>query len=379
MDLSRSLAGLAVVVVTGLVLTPAVHGVHQTSSFDAIVATYLSGDAAAAVEVLAAWPAERVEAAVRDSPDDHDEPWFRAGLVMLHTEAGIRKDTFALARPDVGVWHGAIRDYEVHYRRARLLVNDLIDEARARNLPELLDFCRRWFVVASPWSVATTSQDAMPDVWDGHPDVLLLEGRHEEYRMGPEIDGPPVAFSVARRGEFGRGPRIATSHGRFHPIRASDAMNRFRRVLEQEPRRAEARLRLGRVLYLLDRTDEARPELERALADARETDDVFSGYLAALFLGQLHEDADRVAEATDQYETALSIYPDGWTAHLALGRLQLLRGASSDGWAAIRPLLTDTKKQSSARDPWYGYGFRQRDWRQGAQLVELRSIVIERR
>lgn len=173
--------------------------------------------------------------------------------------------------------------------------------------------------------------------------------------MGPEVDGPPVAFSVARRGEFGRGPRIATSHGRFHPFRASDAMNRFRRVLEQEPRRAEARLRLGRVLYLLDRTDEARPELERALADARETDNVFSGYLAALFLGQLHEDADRVAEATDQYETALSIYPDGGTARLALGGSVPSSGGNS------RPRSVSWSMQSSPGSPgslWTATGSR---------------------
>ncbi len=85
----------------------------------------------------------------------------------------------------------------------------------------------------------------------------------------------------------------------------------------------EARLRLGRVLWRLDRPEPARACFEEVLA---RSDDKVLLYLAHLFLGRIHEDQNRLADAEKEYQAALAVRPSSEAAAVALSHARLVLG-----------------------------------------------------
>src|SRR5262249_32827255 len=133
-------------------------------------------------------------------------------------------------------------------------------------------------------------------------DLLLARGcvREETATIGwPEptpgvgVASPPEAYAIARREEF--------KHARqdLHDLLALD------------PHAARGHLRLGRVLWRLNEPEPAQQHLEAVLASPNPIDLV---YLAHLFLGRVHQDAGRLAEATREYTLAAELHPTALSA-----------------------------------------------------------------
>jgi tetratricopeptide (TPR) repeat protein len=93
------------------------------------------------------------------------------------------------------------------------------------------------------------------------------------------------------------------------------ALEAYRRAIEQEPAHADAHLNLGRLLHEAGRVDEAETHYRRALA-VRPGDAT-----AAYNLGVALEDLGRGPEAERAYESALEADPANADAHFNLSRL----------------------------------------------------------
>lgn len=147
-----------------------------------------------------------------------------------------------------------------------------------------------------------------------------------------------------------------------------DAERRYRAALKLDPRLVEARLRLGRVLDLEGRADVARGELERAWQEAGTG---YEKYLAALFLGSLHERSRRFADASAAYRAAIREYPESQTAYLALAHLLETQGERAAAAETVRAML---EPQAKRADPWWMYCYAQY-WQIDTRLAGLRAMV----
>src|SRR5262249_31553716 len=155
------------------------------------------------------------------------------------------------------------------------------------------------------------------------PQILLLAAVDAEASMGP-FDARPV----------GVGPFDTLRRGLFNHAIAYDAETLARRALTADPSLVEARLHLGRTIFMLGRDKDAQPELEQALRDATAAGKTAVAYLAALFLGDLHEEAGHATEAEQHYTQATQLQPLGASGWISLGRHRLLVG-QDDGWPTV--------------------------------------------
>jgi tetratricopeptide (TPR) repeat protein len=321
------------------------------ADFRALFEQYRHGDADAAVIEFARWDVRRVnnearlpagvyEAGVNDSTS-------LAALALLHTEALFKRGLTAADRTDLG-------ENDLHYDRAFRIAVDLLRRANAEGDSSLRAFCRSWYIInVYVWTARRSFQRADGLVRTGKKafgddaQFLLAAGAFAEAKMVRRAGEAPDVSVVYRA--------ITTSHGAFGPERV-DAEAYLRRALAVDPTLFEARLRLGHVLYQLDQRAEARRELERALADARNARHDLAAYMAALFLGQLDQEAGRVDAARASYELAISIYPNGQPAYLALGHLVVASGRPDEGWAIARRVFGDGASRTN-RDlrPWNWY------------------------
>jgi tetratricopeptide (TPR) repeat protein len=150
---------------------------------------------------------------------------------------------------------------------------------------------------------------------------------------------------------------------------------RARRTFEQataaDPSLHEARVRLGRVLWRLERPDLARVCFEEAIA---KSDDKVVLYLAHLFLGRIHEDQNRLAEAEKEYQAALAMRPSSEAATVAISHVRLLMGDT----AAAREFMESSLEQVRVRiegDPFKNYPMIHT--REGqTDLDELRKALV---
>jgi tetratricopeptide (TPR) repeat protein len=160
--------------------------------------------------------------------------------------------------------------------------------------------------------------------------------------------------------------------GRNYAARLVEAEGKYREALALAPTLVEARLRLGRVLTLRNRLDDARVELERAQSEASPG---YLAYLAALFLGQVHERAGRREAASECYESAIREYPDCQTAYVALGHLRQAAGDLDAGWGAVRQMFRQgDEPRNPQRDPWWVYWYAQY-WQINRRMADLRAMV----
>jgi tetratricopeptide (TPR) repeat protein len=354
----------------------------------ALVEQYRHGDAIGAALRFAAWDQKRLVDAMRfvvwdekrlgDPPalaKSFNAPSSLAALVLLHTEVAILAGTMNALPP-------ASPDLADQHARAALRHIQLI-QALARQPgagAELRTFCRQWYVlVASVWCQFGREADARALVRAGRvefgadPEFLLAAGSVAETQMGPyeDVDDARAALAPV---PIARDDCLMVS-GRVLTVDRVDAEQSLRRALTLDPRLVEARLRLGHVLLLENRLKEAQPEFERTLADARRAGHTFAAHLAALFLGQLHERARRFGPARDAYETAIAIYPDGQSAHLALGQLLVASGRQDEGWAAVRRMLGEGDAPSGpGQDFWRLYHGAQ-FWQAESRLQWMRAWV----
>lgn len=130
-----------------------------------------------------------------------------------------------------------------------------------------------------------------------------------------------------------------------------------------DPTLALAHLRLGRVLWRLGEADRARASLEEAL---RQTDAAAPlvepppgaepanvAFLAHLFLGRVHEDAERLEAALAEYRAAVAIDPRAQSAAVALSHALRLAGDEAGSRQALARGLAAFR--ADARDAYREY------------------------
>jgi len=327
-----------------------------------LLVEYRGGDADRAVAAFARWTELQVEQHSA-LPETMRDTWSRAALALLHIEAGRLAATLGGPRSDLRVLTGARAELEPHKRFAHELVLAVSTEAAKTHEARLVEFCRLWQMTVNIPGVEGISDPAR---------TSLLRGKYGEFWMGPEITGGPSEISI----NDGSVP-AASSHGRFSSSKFGDAEKAYRQALSSDPHLPEARLRLGRILYLLDRRPDAAQELARALDDATSRGDVFSGYLAGLFLGRLREDAGQADAAVAAYRAALKHYPSGQTASISIGRLLAVSGRTAEGWAVVRAMLdAEPTARGEPQDPWYAYPpLEQEPWETTQHIAQMRALL----
>jgi Flp pilus assembly protein TadD len=150
-------------------------------------------------------------------------------------------------------------------------------------------------------------------------------------------------------------PVLAGSEASFVAVLRAEGFAHARRDFEQalgvDPGLPLARLRLGRVLWRLGELEPARRELEAALPATAQAD--LKG-LAHLFLGRVHLDAGRLAEATEDYRKAVELLPDALSPAVALSHALGLAGDGESARLALRGGL-ELAGRRPQRDPYLDY------------------------
>jgi len=369
---------LVVCLATGISIEPAPVQSGQTA---AILAEYRHGDADAAVEALRRLPGARAEAGAALAPNA-DDPWQEAALALLYTEAAFRDAAYI-------PYSGPSSPLDPFTTAALGAAGQLATLGRPPGDARLRDFARQWLILTGslmlrahyhdvPEPLLRFGEQAFPQ----DPDVLLFVASARAALMGPEVeehDGIHFAqvtgAAAAQQLRVRATPTIGSSHGTFNADIARDVEAALRQALKIEPALVEARVRLGQLLAWLDRTREAQSELEQAFAEAQTGQRAYEGYLAAMFLGQLHERAKRLTDAADAYAKAAALLPHAPAARLALGRLRLTAGSPVEGWTDIRQVFSDPAGLGDADiDPWVTYWDAQY-WQAPERLATLRQMV----
>lgn len=323
---------------------------RPAADYAAVVQAYAaSHDAALAVAPLIEWTDGQFGTAVEKYPSQPQPRFTAAAVLHLEIAAGI------VTRSPVG----AAKHLEFGVR--------LVRSARmtGRNVPQLTpaetaQFTERWFVAAASTLLSVNDPArAAPFIGRG----LAVAPKSADLRLMSGILDEMSALSTNSDES-----RSASQISRMILVRTqalSRAKGTYQKLLADEPRFTRARVRLGRVLWLLDERDEALVELLRA---QRETREPVQRYLAAMFLGALHEQAGNLADARMAFETALAAAPASQAATVALGHLDVMAGRPDRAQALARQLLS----KPPVGDEWWSYrngGFEM------AALVWLRQQV----
>ena len=345
----------------------------QSADFTRLFAQYRGTDADRAVREFANWSETRL---LREAklPESQNDQWALAALALFHLEADLHRMDIrrGFQRPESDTWF-ALRPPSHFTIGQTVLERRVIPAAKRTADQKLLAFCRDWYVVL----------DGLQFLFENFPEAGQSARRH----LGQD---PQIQLLFGIRAAAFMGPRAAG--GRFTldwqgwPFRpvsvlgevyngrmADDAEKAFGQALRLDPALVEARLRLGRVYQLTNRLSEAAVEFERALLESDVNKDPISGYLAAMFLGELHENAGRSPEAQAAYRRAIERYPEGTVARLALGQAFLSAGRDEEGWAMMRTAFGDGSRRVSY-DPWVVYptlGY----WQIPKRLSALRAQV----
>ncbi len=348
------LASLAFV---GLVLSPAVPaaGLDQPTpaglspEYATALERYVSGDRDGAVAAVATLP----ERALRDQVDalrslrkraractecPDSIAWRRAPLaaaLMLHTDCSLASGREGEAA-------------RLHESLAAALAELMKDD------PDLEPFARRWFAAMvglaqgdNRWSEALDWVERGLAAFPRSAVLLLAQGAIDE-TYGAEVSPrwPDVSASPLAQQTQANLDRVRELRGHLQK-----ALTALRAALGSDPSLDEARLRLGRVSWRLGDAEQARAELLEVLARSSERATVF---LAHLFLGRVHEDAERLDDAARSYEAALALYPRCQSARLALSHLLWRRGDAAGARREVEAALQPAG-EGQQRDPFWQY------------------------
>jgi hypothetical protein len=251
-------------------------------SYLALLDSYAAGQVTEAVDALSAWPQARVRAAVRSLDARAAVERARTAL-MLHTETAFREP--------------ADRREPFHVEVARSFLGRVLAETadvggkRVRPSPEARDLGARWHALLGIlYCVRDDDRRALMATDRG----LALDSKHKDVNL--------VAGARVERGRAFPQANAARS-------RSISSTQSYRSILSNHPDFLEARLRLGWVLHAGNSTDSqerSREQLEYVVAQAARRDLL---YLAHLFLGSVHERANRLSEAAREYEAARGVMP----------------------------------------------------------------------
>ncbi len=383
-QLSRLWAALAVAAAAYPLTTS--FGYAPQSSIGELVAEYRRRDADAAVEALSQWSAERLIQA--GDTEAFSDPWDDNALALLHVEAGLRRGAF-LVSPSAE-WR-TTRPDAVHGGHAVAAGARALRKRTPGTAAGLEVFARLLEIVIG--SVQNRLITAVPDA--GKSDVLkiakavppdaslrLFAGSMLASVMGPQVQEQSGYHRVfLYGGEYAQDHGLpaqrhaSSAYGVFDADVVANAEKALREAIRFQPDLTEARLRLGHLLMLVGRTNDARRELMTASAQARTANQGFQGYLAELFVGQMLEREGRLREAAHAFAAASAFKPLAPAARVALGQSLLSAGFLTDGWAAIRQMFGDERREGVTEiDPWVWFPHAQ-FWRVREDLGALRTMV----
>jgi tetratricopeptide (TPR) repeat protein len=356
----------------------------------ALIEAYQKGDFAVAAE-LRSWKERDVRTANEALQQYRIRPQvtapgemlarFRAAAVMMHTDVGLAAagpDTVGSTQVDIAyrmITPGTplLQDFDARldaftFRNWLLAVTRCLVDRGAHDLARGLLGARG----------AKPAYRELLEGTDG--ELLLAAGLVEEgsaffderdlssgavATSGPGVFDSNETSAFARRNQQNARQALVIEEVR----RRSEAL--FRRVLDLDAANQEARLRLGRVLFVRGALDESAGHLEQVLRESR---DARQGYLAALFLGGLHEEAGRLDAAVAAYSRALNLCPRCQTARIALASALERGGDAKAARATVLPLAGVRARSTRELDPWWAYPFGQgAEGRAG--LARLRAAV----
>jgi tetratricopeptide (TPR) repeat protein len=174
------------------------------------------------------------------------------------------------------------------------------------------------------------------------PEILMMAGAHHELLASPK----ELVSDETTAGELLRAWR-GTEAGNL-----KEAARCYRAVLEIDPGRVEAHVRLGRVLVQQQHDDAAIGELTPTVGAA--TTPALE-FFRELFLGEAEEGRHDTDAAREAYGRALVLYPGAQSAHLAMARLERTAGNRVAELDAVMTLLTRPTRIEDRRDPWREY------------------------
>ncbi len=317
--------------------------------YEAALRRYVSGDRDGAVAAAAALSErelrEQVEAlrslwkrARVCAPCAESVAWQQAPVpaaLMLHTDCSL----------STGRGRTSARSHE----SAAVAIATLMKDDPARHA-----FARRWYEAVAGvvqgenrWGEALDWAERGIEAFPSSAELLLALGAIEE-TIGAE--------ATPRWPEGLVDPNARqTQLNLARLLEVREHLQRAHRVLRDavaaDPSLLEARLRLGRVAWRLGKPAEARVALAEVLARSRARDTVF---LAHLFLGRLHEDADRLDDAARSYEAALALHTRCQSARLALSHVLWRRGDPTGARREVEAALERTGDRRE-RDPFWQY------------------------
>jgi tetratricopeptide (TPR) repeat protein len=326
---------------------------------------YRRGDAVAAATTFGEWPDKRVRDEAMLPPGVNDTATLIA-LAMFHTEAGIATEEFGAltggltTAAGLGYW-GLEKAYEAHSYLAYKLVEKLEERAEADEDEKLHRFTLSWYIVAMSFCHR----------WGRFPckQSLLEKGeRHfddnAEFRL--------VKGSVKQNTRM---TRVKANHIRYKALQVMAQLPRweFKQALKIDPSLVEARVRLAHTTHVFLNYPEAQAELEQALAEARAARDMFSTYVAAMVLGELHEDAGRLGEAASVYQIAVDAQP-AHIASVALGQALVRLGRNAEGFHVGRRMFGfEGPGVDPIPDPYAMYHYAQ-SWQTPDRLQWMREM-----
>lgn len=242
-----------------------------------------------------------------------------------------------------------VDDAGVQWEMGRRLL-DRVRPGNTRKLgsdPGADETVRRWYLAVNGYMQATEQMEAWHvdrsvQLFPRDSEMLFFAACAREWFSGPQVQNTLQSTNLARDlfnlvgtedDELGRAERL------------------FRESLEREPRRNEARIRLGRILGRRGRHKEAIVELRRA---TMETKNRLLLYYGNMFLGAEADALGLGDEARKAYSRAADLYPRAQSPQLALGTLAASLGNRAEALAAIQPVLSRDEPQL-ADDPWWSY------------------------
>lgn len=315
--------------------------------YSKLVSRYRSGDPAGAISALGGWDEARLECDLKPLQDAarkaakcircpekvvFDRFSLRAAL-LLHAD----REAQEKLRPPVSEQAPPSCDTGPHARVVERLADllPLVDRQAA-------DFLRRFYLGLARhahWSHCLSTAE----LW-------ARAGLKRFPRDGPLM----LTLGIAAENDaFHERAPTSRSQGMSGKQRAlwEDAQRTFEAALAADPQLHEARLRLGRVLWRLGKTEAARVCFEMVLSKDPEPSLV---YLAHLFLGRLHQDQGRLADAEKEYSAALAMRSGSEPAAVAVSYVRQLLGNPEGARDALNRFLVYAHRRTEM-DPFIDY------------------------
>ena len=247
--------------------------------------------------------------------------------ILLHTEARF------VSR------YGVKRDAELtHVRAAEILVQALRMRSEGAGQDDFRDFERRWRI-----AIAHGCREWVGD----HAAVAVYRDVLRRFPADPEaLIGLGAVFEqTAAAPAFVGGPPVLDGSWK-------NAARCYEQALTAEPRRVDARLRLGHVEMKQGRFEAARRELQPLVSADSVASPVVQAF-AHLFLGEIDSRQSRPDKAIEEYRAALAAEPRLQTASLALAHALLHAGRIPEAAAVQLEALRST--HGKAVIGWEGY------------------------